>query len=233
MVTDRRGFGERLKRQRERAGITLETISRTTKVPVSLFARLEAGDASRWPPGLFARAYVRSYAEVIGLNPDETVEEFEAAFGITIKPDGVETQQALSARAPGALRLAMVEDSLSLATLGRRASLAASELFLGALIAVIAHIGLNSGVWVTVAVVVAYFAISRLLSDDPLLVWIYKRARHQPEPVITPSRRRFSRSPPRRGRGQHRGLTRRSAGEARATPAGPFSPPSSAPLTPD
>ncbi len=186
MVTDRRGFGERLKRQRERAGVTLETISRTTKVPVSLFARLEAGDASRWPPGLFARAYVRSYAEVIGLNLDETVEEFEAAFGITLNPDGAETQAALSARAPGALRLAMVEDSLSLATLGHRAGLAASELILGALIAAIAHVGLNLGVWVTVGLVVAYFAMGRLLSDDPVLFWIYKRARHQPEPVLAP-----------------------------------------------
>jgi transcriptional regulator with XRE-family HTH domain len=186
MVTDRRGFGERLKRQRERAGVTLETISRTSKVSVSLFAGLEAGDASRWPPGLFARAYMRSYAEAIGLNPDETVEEFEAAFGITVNPDGAETQPGLSARAPGALRLALVEDSLSLATLGRRASLAASELFLGALIAAIAHVGLGSGVWVTVGLVVAYFAVSRLLSDDPLLYWLYKQARHQPEPVIAP-----------------------------------------------
>ena len=183
MVTDRRGFGERLKRQRERAGVTLETISRTTKVPASLFAGLEAGDASRWPPGLFARAYVRGYAEVIGLNQDETAEEFEAAFGITDKADGTESQPA---RAPGALRLALVEDSLSLATLGRRAALAASELLLGALIAAIAHVGLESGVWVTVGLVVAYFAIGRLFSDDPLLYWIYKRARHQPEPVIAP-----------------------------------------------
>jgi transcriptional regulator with XRE-family HTH domain len=186
MVTDRRGFGERLKRQRERAGVTLETISRTTKVPGSLFARLEAGDISRWPPGLFARAYVRSYAEVIGLNPDETAEEFEAAFGITVKPDGADTQPALSARAPGGLRLAMVEDALSLATLARRAALAASELILGALIAAIAHVGLNWGVWVTVGLVVAYFVLGRLVSDDPLLYWIYKQARHQPEPVIAP-----------------------------------------------
>jgi hypothetical protein len=187
VMTDRRGFGERLKRQRERAGVTLETISRTTKIPASLFAGLEAGDASRWPPGLFARAYLRSYAEVVGLHPDETVEEFETAFGITVKPDGGETQPALSARAPGGLRLALVEDSLSLATLGRRAGLAASELFLGALLAAIAHFGLNSGVGVTVAVVIGYFAIGRLLSDDPLLVCIYKRARHQPQPVIAPA----------------------------------------------
>ena len=65
---------------------------------------------------------MRVYAEVIGLNADETVEEFVAAFGITVKADGIDTQPALSARAPGALRLSLVEESLSLATLGRRAA---------------------------------------------------------------------------------------------------------------
>jgi len=152
---------------------------------VSLFAGLEAGNCSRWPPGLYARAYVRSYAEVIGLNPDETVEEFAAAFGIT--PDGAETQPVLSARAPGALRLGLVEDSLNLTTLGRRVALAASEFLLGALIAAIAHVGLGFGVWMTAGVVVAYFAVGRLLSDDPLLYWIYKRVRHQPEPPLAPA----------------------------------------------
>jgi len=184
MVTDRRGFGERLKRQRERAGVTLEAISRSTKVPVALFAGLEAGDCSRWPAGLFARAYVRSYAETIGINPDETVEEFAAAFGITLKSDGIETAPPLSARAPGALRLGLVDDSLNLTTLGRRAGLAASEVVLGALIAAVAQVGFHAGTWVTVGLVLTYFSVGRLLSDDPLLFGIYKRVRHQPEPAV-------------------------------------------------
>ena len=90
MVSDRRALGERLKRQRERAGVTLARISQNTKVPVALFTGLEAGDCSRWPTGLFARAYVRGYAEAIGLNADETVEEFLAAFGAVGHADGVE-----------------------------------------------------------------------------------------------------------------------------------------------
>ena len=90
MVSDRRGLGERLKRQRERRGVTLQQISHSSKVPASLFAALEAGDCSRWPAGLYARAYVRAYADAIGLNPDETVEEFVAAFGATVKADGID-----------------------------------------------------------------------------------------------------------------------------------------------
>ena len=41
MVSDRRAFGERLKRQRERAGVPLARISQHTKVSAALFTGLE------------------------------------------------------------------------------------------------------------------------------------------------------------------------------------------------
>ena len=84
MVSERRAFGERARRQRERRGVTLEKIAQSTKVPASLFAGLERGDCSRWPAGLYSRAYIRAYAELIGLDPNEAVEDFTAAFGETV-----------------------------------------------------------------------------------------------------------------------------------------------------
>jgi len=179
MVSDRRAFGERLKRQRERAGVTLERISQNTKVPVALFAGLEAGDCSRWPAGLFARAYVRSYAEAIGLNGDETVDEFAAAFGAARASTAFDDTPAVNSRAAGALRLSMVEESpLTLGGAARRAGLAACELLIGALIAVVAHVGVGTQISVTVGLVLAYFTIGRLLGDDPLLYGLFKRVRH-------------------------------------------------------
>jgi Helix-turn-helix domain len=185
MVSDRRAFGERLKRRRERAGVTLAKISQNTKVSVALFTGLEAGDCSRWPTGLFARAYVRGYAEAIGLNGDETVEEFVAAFGAVGHADGVETPPALSSRTPP-LRLALVEEPPDPAAIARRAGLAATELVLGALIAAIAQVGFDTSVWATVGLVLAYFTLGRLISDDPLLYWMFKRVRQQPELAPAP-----------------------------------------------
>jgi hypothetical protein len=181
MVSDRRAFGERLKRQRERAGVTLERISQTTKVPVALFNGLESGDCSRWPAGVFARAYVRSYAEVIGLSPDETVEEFVVAFGAVLKSDAFDTPA--SPRPAGSLRLSLVEESpLTVAAAARRAGLAACDLLIGALIAAIAHVVFNTRIWVTVGLVLAYFTLGRLIGDDPLLYAIFKRLRHAEAP---------------------------------------------------
>ena len=71
--------------------------------------------------------------------------------------------------------------------LARRAALAAAELVIGVLIASIAHAGFGVNAWITVSCVVSYYVAGRLVSDDPLLFWVYMRmrnasARPSPEP---------------------------------------------------
>ena len=184
MVSDRRALGERLKRQRERRGVTLQQIAQSSKVPAALFAGLEAGDCSRWPAGLYARAYMRTYADAIGLNADETVEEFVAAFGAKIKAEGIDAPQS-NARAANALRLSLVDESpIELEGLGRRTALAATDLLIGSLIAAIATVGLGQGAWVTAALILGYFTLGRLISDEPLLYHVYRRLRTRPAPPV-------------------------------------------------
>jgi transcriptional regulator with XRE-family HTH domain len=73
-------FGPRLRRERERRGISLETIATVTKVGIDLWEGLERSDFSRWPSGIFARAFVRDYARAIGVDADEVVDEFCRLF---------------------------------------------------------------------------------------------------------------------------------------------------------
>jgi transcriptional regulator with XRE-family HTH domain len=72
----REAFGPNLRRVRLQHGISLEALAATTRVSKDLWRGLEENDYSRWPSGIFARAYVRQYAEAIGLDPDVTVDEF-------------------------------------------------------------------------------------------------------------------------------------------------------------
>ena len=72
-------FGSRLRRHRESVGIALSAIADQTKLKGSLLDALERDDLSHWPSGIFRRAWVRSYAGAVGLNPDEIVREFLAA----------------------------------------------------------------------------------------------------------------------------------------------------------
>ena len=69
-------FGPSLRRQRLKRGVSLQSIARNTKINQDLLEGLEQNDFSRWPHGIFARAYVRSYALEIGADADATVNDF-------------------------------------------------------------------------------------------------------------------------------------------------------------
>ena len=81
-MSDRETFGPRLRSERERRGISLETIASVTKVGAELWDGLERNDFSRWPTGIFARAFVRDYARAVGLDADEIVDEFCRLFAV-------------------------------------------------------------------------------------------------------------------------------------------------------
>jgi transcriptional regulator with XRE-family HTH domain len=81
-MSETESFGPRLRTERERRGISIETIASVTKVGGDLWDGLERNDFSRWPSGIFARAFVRDYARAIGLDADEVVDEFCRLFPI-------------------------------------------------------------------------------------------------------------------------------------------------------
>jgi hypothetical protein len=70
-------LGAYLRAERECRGLALRAISDSTKVSVPLLEGLESDDISKWPGGIFRRAFVRSYAEAVGLDPDEIYRRFE------------------------------------------------------------------------------------------------------------------------------------------------------------
>jgi cytoskeleton protein RodZ len=73
-------FGSRLREARERRGITLRQIANSTKISVGVLDALERNDISRLPGGIFGRAFVRSYAVEVGLDPEATIQDFMATF---------------------------------------------------------------------------------------------------------------------------------------------------------
>jgi transcriptional regulator with XRE-family HTH domain len=75
-MSQREAFGPNLRRIRLQRGVSLQQLATSTKVSETLWAGLERNDFSRWPNGIFARAYVREYAKAIGVDPEATVDEF-------------------------------------------------------------------------------------------------------------------------------------------------------------
>lgn len=73
-------FGGKLRLARERRGTSLQQISAATKISIAALEALERNDISKLPGGIFSRSFVRSYAQEVGLDPDETVHEFLERF---------------------------------------------------------------------------------------------------------------------------------------------------------
>jgi transcriptional regulator with XRE-family HTH domain len=82
LMSERDTFGPRLRRERERRGITLEALSAKTNVSVDLWTAFERNDFTRWPKGVFARSFVRDYCRAIGLDEKEVVDDFCRLFPI-------------------------------------------------------------------------------------------------------------------------------------------------------
>ena len=180
-MSERRAFGDRVRRQRERRGVTLESIATSTKVSKSLYAALERGDCSRWPGGVYSRAYLRAYAEAIGMDPNEALEDFTAAFGETAKPDAAGSPKPLRTAAP--LRLSIDDQPEVRETeLVRRTVFALTDLAAALGLAWTAQALFETGVWSTAAFVLAYYAGGRVITDQPVVAWIV--GRFQPPPAV-------------------------------------------------
>jgi transcriptional regulator with XRE-family HTH domain len=79
-MTPQETFISRLRRHRERNHISLEEIVSQTRIKREQLEAFERGDLESWPRGIYARAWVRGYASVIGLDPIDTVDEFCKLF---------------------------------------------------------------------------------------------------------------------------------------------------------
>jgi hypothetical protein len=89
-------FGARLRRRREEQQISLTAIADRTKINPSHLEALERGDISHWPVGIFRRAFIRSYAQAIDLDPDTVLREF-----LELYPDPDEAIAPVPATMPG------------------------------------------------------------------------------------------------------------------------------------
>jgi hypothetical protein len=104
-MSERDTFGPRLRSDRERRGISIDTIVTVTKVSADLWIGLERNDFSKWPSGIFARAFIRDYAKAVGLDSDEVVDEFCRLFPQGDRRTGriIQAQAEIIGHTPGAV----------------------------------------------------------------------------------------------------------------------------------
>ena len=74
-------FGERLRREREMRGVSLDDIAEATKIGTRSLRALEDEHFELLPGGIFNKGFVRAYAKYLGLNEEEMVADYLQAAG--------------------------------------------------------------------------------------------------------------------------------------------------------
>jgi cytoskeletal protein RodZ len=70
-------FGSTFKARREAKGLSLEQIATETRINTRFLQAIEHDDFQALPGGIFSRGFVRAYAEVLGMDPDQAVADFD------------------------------------------------------------------------------------------------------------------------------------------------------------
>jgi cytoskeletal protein RodZ len=95
-------FGARLKQARQARGVSLAQIASVTKISVRSLEAVERNDFSRLPGGIFTRAFVRAYANEVGLDPEVALEQFLAQVPDEVAAVPTGSPESIDGRSPHA-----------------------------------------------------------------------------------------------------------------------------------
>src|SRR5579859_29818 len=80
-------FGDRLRREREMRGITLDEITESTKISRRHLEALERDHFDQLPGGVFNKGFVRAYARFLGIDEDQAVADYSLASNEQPEPE--------------------------------------------------------------------------------------------------------------------------------------------------
>ncbi len=81
-------FAEELKSLRGEKGFTLQDISNRTRIDINFLKQIEGGNFDVLPE-IYIKAFIKEYAEFIGLNPEDIIKKYQTA-----KKDIIEVEES-------------------------------------------------------------------------------------------------------------------------------------------
>ncbi len=72
-------FGERLKRERDMREVSMDELSKSTRISSRFLQALENEDWGKLPGGVFGHGFVRSIARYLGLDEEALLSEYDLA----------------------------------------------------------------------------------------------------------------------------------------------------------
>ncbi len=77
--------GECLKRKREGLNISIRDTSEKLKIKISYLENLEESNYKKLPPDVYVKGFIKSYAQLVGLNPEKMVDIYSREKNIENK----------------------------------------------------------------------------------------------------------------------------------------------------
>lgn len=91
-------IGEKLQEARKAKGYTLDDLQQMTKIQKRYLIAIEEGNYSVMPGKFYARAFIKQYADTVGLNGDQLLEEYTDTVPHTHDDEYVEKASANQTR---------------------------------------------------------------------------------------------------------------------------------------
>lgn len=84
-------IGKTLRQERESRKLSLEDVSLVTKINIRILENLEAGEIEKLPSGLYARSFLKQYADFLGLDSNVMLQKYQGASIVEKKGFAEET----------------------------------------------------------------------------------------------------------------------------------------------
>lgn len=86
-------IGRTLREERERRGLSVESVEERTKISPTVILALEEGNRERFPHPVYARGFVRSYSLLLGLDAEELCGHFSREYPVPAEPEHPQQQR--------------------------------------------------------------------------------------------------------------------------------------------
>ena len=93
-------LGTDLRNAREHAGLSLQDLAARTRIPQRTLRAIEDNDFDNVPPGIFARSFIRTYAQEVGVDPAAAVAQYRSMTEPVVEPRDEPEPEAVEQRIP-------------------------------------------------------------------------------------------------------------------------------------
>ena len=106
------GIGEQLRKAREAKGLSISDIEKATKIQSRYLEAIENNDFDKLPGDFYVRAFIRQYAQIVGLDGKELLSQYQGEVANEVTSEVSQPAETPASSDPAVLPLEISQPSL-------------------------------------------------------------------------------------------------------------------------